>query len=509
MKVLGFDVPISPAAHDYAALAVKAGLRATVDPFWQTHFTRNLTRSIHEGGLAWAKTPLQAPLALVEQLMRPIAEYLVPRQKLGVFAQIARAEMERVGPAADIQTVRAAVARAADYTEDRMGQMTYENLFYNKVAKDLALIAFRAYGWQLGKYRHLGGAVSDTVGNVKQIASGKMPELTHRQLYFVALTATVAAVGGVMHRLLTGQNPQTTMDYFHPGTGQTDANGNQKRLSLPTYMKDLESDWHGLSKGIVEGGVVGGAKGLWDATYHRLNPAVSEVVDLLNNKDFYGTQIYNPDEPQWKRLVQQAQFIGKGFVPFSISNAKKLNEGEASFRDKALPFFGVVPATKVLTMTPLESYYSEQFRNLSPSGARTPEQGEQTQLRAKLVADLRAKARSGQPFNTVPNLPARLLAAGVKSPQAVTRLQEKAELLPLQYQGHYLPLTPAMRGFDLGTDAEKRLLAPVLIQRLQSAYDRDALDDATAHRYAQQLIPYLKPLPAAPAIQTNGLRMLQ
>ena len=27
------------------------------------------------------------------------------------------------------------------------------------MAKDLALLTFRAYGWQLGKYRHLGGAV--------------------------------------------------------------------------------------------------------------------------------------------------------------------------------------------------------------------------------------------------------------------------------------------------------------------------------------------------------------
>jgi hypothetical protein len=53
------------------------------------------------------------------------------------------------------------MARAADATEDRMGQMTYDNLFYNKMLKDVALLGFRAYGWQLGKYRHLYGGAAD------------------------------------------------------------------------------------------------------------------------------------------------------------------------------------------------------------------------------------------------------------------------------------------------------------------------------------------------------------
>jgi hypothetical protein len=490
IKMLGMKVPIDQAAHDYAALAVKGGLRATVDPFWQTHMTRNLVRAVHEGGLAWAKTPLYAPLALVEQAMRPIAEYLVPRQKLGVFALLAKSEMDRLPANADVHEVRAAMAKAADATEDRMGQMTYDNLFYNRAAKDLALIAFRAYGWQLGKYRHLLGAAADTVASAKQLASGKMPQLTHRQLYFLALPLVVGALGGVLHKLFTGQNPQDVTDYLHPATGQLDANGNPKRLSLPSYLKDLESDEAGLTKGFKTGGVLGAGQGVWTATYHRLNPGLSLVVDMLNNRDFYGTQIWNPDDSHMKQLASQAAFIAKSMEPFSIAGAQKLSEGQASMRDKVLPFFGIVPAKREITMTPLETYYGEQFRNLVGDRIKTKEQGEQQQLKAKLVTDLRS-AKAGGP--AVDNLPARLLAAGVKNQQALNRLGEKAELLPIQYQAKYLPLLIAMRGFDLASADEKAKLAPILIQKMNRADEAGQLDENTGIRYAKLLFPYYKP----------------
>ncbi len=490
IKAFGFNVAISQAAHDYAALAVKGGLRATIDPFWQTHMTRNLMRSIREGGLAWAKTPLQAPLALVEQAMRPIAEYLVPRQKLGVFAQLAKSEMDRMPAGADVHAVRTAMARAADATEDRMGQMTYDNLFYNKVAKDLSLLAFRAYGWQLGKYRHFVGAAADTVGNVRQIANKQMPNLTHRQLYFLALTGVVGAVGGVMNKLLTGQNPQGLVDYFHPRTGQLDANGNPKRLSLPSYMKDLEADAAGLWKGASGGGVVGAAQGLWSATYHRLNPGVSMIVDMLNNRDFYGTQIWDPNSSHGQQMLDQAKFIAKSMMPFSISGAQKLSQGQASTKDKILPFFGVVPASRLLTMTPLESYYADSFRSSMPSGPVTQAQSEKFQLRAKLVSDLKTAHAAG---TTVPDLAARMIAAGVKDNAALTRLQQKVEFLPIQYQAHYLPLVDAMRGYDLGSATEKAELANVLLPRVQSAWEAGKLDNATTSNYVKQLMQHYAP----------------
>jgi hypothetical protein len=148
--------------------------------------------------------------------MRPISEFLVPRQKLGVFAQLALQEMNQMGWGAAVEDVRAGMARAADATEDRMGQMTYDNLFYNKAMKDVSLLGFRAYGWQLGKYRHLYGAASDAaklaygagekaVSAARGVPSKTEPmQVTNRMLYPVALTMVAATVGAIVHRLCTG-----------------------------------------------------------------------------------------------------------------------------------------------------------------------------------------------------------------------------------------------------------------------------------------------------------------
>jgi hypothetical protein len=50
-----------------------------------------MMRAWHEGGVkGYAGTILRVPFAASEQMMRPILEYLVPRQKLGVFAGMAQ-----------------------------------------------------------------------------------------------------------------------------------------------------------------------------------------------------------------------------------------------------------------------------------------------------------------------------------------------------------------------------------------------------------------------------------
>jgi hypothetical protein len=211
---------------------------------------------------------------------------------------------------------------------------------------------------------------------------------------------------------------------------------------------------------------------------------------MLNNKDFYGTQILDPQAPHGQQMLDQAKFILKSMEPFSISGAQKLSQGEASTRDKVLPFIGVVPASKILTMTPLQSYYAESFRNAMPSGPATQAQSEQFQLRAKLVADLKSAASTGK---GIPDLRARMLAAGVTNQAALTRLEQKAEYLPIQYQAHYLPVLTAMRGFDLANESEKAALGDVLLEKVQAQYEAGKLTDEETSRYVKQLMPYYRP----------------
>src|SRR5208337_1688178 len=62
---------------------INSGGRVRMDSFYRTEFTEGMMDAFRKfnipGGI------LRAPFALVEQTMKPLMEYIVPRQKLGVF----------------------------------------------------------------------------------------------------------------------------------------------------------------------------------------------------------------------------------------------------------------------------------------------------------------------------------------------------------------------------------------------------------------------------------------
>src|SRR5262249_9503285 len=158
---------------------------------------------------------------------------------LGVFAELARRELERLGPAASRDDVRVAMAKAWDSVDNRLGQMVYDNLFWNKAVKDLSMASVRSLGWNLGTIRELGGGAVDTVLAGKDLATGKKPEFTHRMAYLVAMPMLTGIMGAVAGYLMTGKGPDELRDYFFPKTGELDAQGRPIRLTLPSYMKDV------------------------------------------------------------------------------------------------------------------------------------------------------------------------------------------------------------------------------------------------------------------------------
>jgi hypothetical protein len=482
---LGSRVRLSPAADalvsQVAQLAVKGGLRAETDPFWKTAITRNLVRSWNEGGVKnYAKVGLQAPFALIEQSMRPIAEYLVPRQKLGVFTQLALQELDRIGPGASNEETRAAMARAADWTEDRMGQMTYDNLFYNKVVKDASLLGFRAYGWQLGKYRHLYGVGADAATLAKGLAgkataaatgrpfAGAPLEITNRMLYPVALTVVAATVGAVLHRMLTGRNPETLLDYLFPQNGQLEKDGKPQRLALPTYVKDLVSDWKDFPD----------YQKMGLSFYHKLNPYIAAAVDMWNNKDYYGVEIRHPDDPAVKQAADLGKFALKQFTPFSISGTMKLAEDQSPIAQLVFPFVGVVPAKKALTMTPAETLAADITRASLPVGARTREAFDHSQVLKSIVQDLRKNGDQGAQL-------ANALAAGQLRPGDAKTVVSMLTTTPLQYQVGKMSPQDGMRVWRLASQQEREQISLKLLHHVTTS---KVLDAETRSAYLQELV---------------------
>ncbi len=427
-----------PRSNQIADLAVKGGLRATSDPLWRSEWTRKFQRALGEGNLRGYANGLTAlPFAAVEQVMRPITEYIVPRQKLGVFAQMAQDAMERLGPDADVHAVRKAMAQAADSTENRMGQMTYDNLFHHTVVKDLALIGFRSYGWQLGKYREAIGAGADYAKVVRDLATGKKPEVTPRMAYVAALPMVLGAMGGIFNTLATGTLPQGLMDLYFPRTGRMDRNGKPQRVSLPSYLKDLVSDWHDFPDLAKMG----------PSFYHKLNPMISVVADMLRNRDFYDVKIRGEDDPV---LLPYLKFGAQSLRPFSIQGGLKLAEDpKATAADWVLPFFGVVPAKRALTMTAAEAKAADLMMDQLPQGSRTREQYDRSEMAKQILQTMKEEPEEGK---------AQLrsaMQAGQITARKGSEMMNRLNMTPLQFQMSRLPAESGMQVWDLMNAQEK------------------------------------------------------
>ena len=437
------------------------GGRIGQDKFWQTEFTRRMVRAFHSGSLSgYATAGANAPFAIVEQMMRPVMEIVVPRQKLGVFAEMAKRELLNLGDNASPEDVREAMRKAWDSVDNRMGQVVYDNLFYNRSLKDLVLLTFRAYGWQLGKYREgIGGGI-DTVRLLKygsqrllgQAPAGKA-EFTHRMAYVPALLLTVGLLGGLTTFLATGTRP-TGKDWWMPRIGGTDQNGNPLRVNFPSYVKDA----------------LAYAKHPVTSLGHALNPLVSAVMDLVGNRDFYDVRIRNPDDPIWKQGSDVAQWAARETVPFSVSAVRQMQKDQTPAWKQVAPFFGVTPVPARMTMTPAQELAAEITAAAMPSEPRTRESYDRSQLIKQIVRDIK-----GARTNAVAELRGGL-DKGILNEAAATTLIDRLQYSPLQFQVHNMTPPAAMRVWRVANPQERAQLQPMIQAKVANSVSLSLAD---------------------------------
>ncbi|MCX7335487.1 MAG: hypothetical protein NTV85_28565 [Hyphomicrobiales bacterium] len=316
-----------------------------------------------ERAAAFAGIGAVLPAAL-ELAARPIMQALVPRQKLGVFYRLVQDELTKLPAGAGKDDVRRVVQRVWDSVDNRLGQMVYDNLFWNRTLKDLSMASVRSVGWNLGTIRELGGGATD-------IATGTLT--SHRATYLMALPVTVGFLGAVTQYLLTGEGPKELKDYFYPRTGKKNQEGNDERLQLPSYLKDI----------------IAYVRHPVRTVQHKLHPELGIVSDMLANQDFYGAEIRSPDDPLVKQVMQAADYVVRQFVPISARNVLyEQQAGQGTARALA-PMFGVTPAPKEQTRTPAQNRIMELLAGVGGAGM-TLEQATKTGARRDLMARVRA-----------------------------------------------------------------------------------------------------------------------
>jgi len=313
------------------------------------------------------KLPFQTFGATLEVMAKPLMEWYVPTGKLGLFSMLAKHEMKRAesGQINDEQLHERLIS-SWDSVDNRMGQLVYDNLFWNKTFKDVAMMAVRSVGWNLGSWREYGGVPVDILGTKGRIARGDV-WLSQKMAYTIGAITQYAILGAVIGYLLTGKRPEELKDYFFPKTGEKNPDGSDERLSLPTYAKD----W--FAYGIQPRRTV----------KNKLHPIWGLLTDLVENKDFFHVQIRDPKDPISQQLLDVAEYIGKEFLPLSARNYQKMSRTspDRSHKNIWVSITGITTAPSYITRSPAQRLMYRYIIENIPDKTRTKEEYERMRER--------------------------------------------------------------------------------------------------------------------------------
>jgi hypothetical protein len=480
------DVPGDPELAAIVEHVVQAGGRASIDPIYKNDAWKGFLTALRGGNYPGAA--LRVIPAAIEAAAKPVMEVYVPRLKLAAFADLARLEARRLGPDAGVPEVRAAMQRAWDSVDNRFGQVVYDNLFLNRVLKDVLHASVRSVGWNLGTLRELGGGVYDaTLPQFRRHAGDgpgerAEPRLTHRMAFLMAMSTTTGLMAATYQYLHTGQLPDGPRDLVFPRTGAKNQDGTEERVSMPGYLKDA----YALSTKPIQ------------TAEHKLHPFLSLLAQTAENADYYGVEIRHKDDPAMQQLRDYVGFLFHEMTPISLQNARKRRDTGAGLKGQFESQIGISPAPRAVVSPPTDA--EELAREyLGPPDVRTKEQEAKRQERGRY----REAVRTGDVATAQ-----EVVKAGKLSESTLREVTSTAQLTRLQNDFRRLTLEQAFRVYEVATPAERDDLIPLLETKAQNADVAPAdVERLRAKVETVKALPRGKktsPAPAAPRPQASN-----
>lgn len=462
--------PTYAAAHPQLAQMAEwfkmAGGRADVDPIYKNNLWQEMSKSFQQNRPLMGM--LQLPFALIEKSAAPLMNHFVPMQKLGVFADLARFDLDKLPAGATREQQRTAVQGAWRSVDNRMGQLVYDNLMWNKTGKDLGMLAFRSIGWQLGTIREIMGGAKDWASFFNDLPrSGRRAEFTHRMAYTVALPMVVGTMGAITNKLLTGEWPDTAKygykDYLAPRTGHKDEYGHEERIWFPSYLKDI---YHYATDPLQ---TVSG----------KVHPMFGMVTDMLHNEDFYGVEIANHNDPLMARIAERMGYAAEQLSPLSVRNAAAHEQGpDTPAWQKIGSFVGVVPAPATLKKSDAENYAAQVPAGRGQKGERSQEEAE----RRRALQQIKAAMRAGTDARPIIQ---QYVDSGIIAPGSIKKAGKSIILSTLATDIKQLDLEEALNTFEKATPAERVELLPVVKMKIRNQFRHlDQLPRNKAQRLA-------------------------
>ena len=257
-------------------------------------------------------------------VMNPLFETYIPRLKIATFLrEYSNSLVENHDNLAAGKTSRAELARKNwDFAENRFGEMNFDNLFWNRTFKTATQILFRSVTWKLGNIRATGGAFAGQGAEfTKAIQEKRAPKLDPNAAWLFGVSVTTVVMASAIQKSFTGKNLQSIKDAAFP---QTDDKGG--RVSIPSYIRDNIS----LLRNPV-GYVTSSFSG-----------DIGKLYDIWNNKDFYNTQIYDPNGSPASKAKDIATHIVP--LPFSIQSSNSFKKSGGTQAEKTIGYLGFTKA---------------------------------------------------------------------------------------------------------------------------------------------------------------------
>ncbi len=440
-----------PVMADMVSSAYEAGVSLSMDPQYKNQSMRAFKDSMYDLRHSSAmkmipnavKSGVHGLFAAMELAASPIMEHLVPNLKLGVFCELVKDIKSRSESKDFTETQRREqYVQAWNSVENRMGQLNYDHLYWNQYLRDVAMLGVRSTGWNLGSIREFGGALTD-VSDIKGRKERGGEALSGKQAYLLGCMATYATVGGLINYAF-GQKITEAKDYFFPKTGKKNPDGSDERISLPTYAKD----WYSWSSHPTE------------TALHKMHPMWGTISEEFLNKDYYGTEIRNENDPWMTQFTSSVSHVLEAFAPISTKNFARMHEaGNPTAKSVIMSGIGISSAPSYITQSAAMKKANEYLKGKIPSGALTAEQSERAKNKKGFIKEVRANSGLEEKYEANMN------------PGEIKKAAKTAEMEPIQAKVNSLSLEQALNVYKAaareGSIKEMNLIRPMLIRKIK------------------------------------------
>ena len=402
---------------------------------------------------------------------------------------LAKQELTKSGQLQDLPARAQQIYREIEY---RYGELTYSNYHTNPVVKDAAFAVVQVPGFSGGTVASFYNGIRDILTKVPDTGTGKAkaiadwyakakaksltgkdnmalfadlissipPELkgkaqlTEASSRAIATVMTTLATGYIACYLYSGRPPKELKDFIFYPTGKFKPDGTEIRMQPFGYQGELFNWLHAPGQ----------------TAMHKQNPVFGEVSQVLQNRNYYGVQYWDPESTTKEQLAQFVMQFGKDLLPFSLQSASKLHQYGFSWKETVAQMaMGQGPAPASVDQTDATDML-RKVKSKYQYPAKTVQESEIRQQLFTLENDYRKATRDN---NAAAQNDVLLQMDSLQNAHKITKLQgdawwRRAQNPPLlnSYKDNRIEYQQAYDIYKAGTPEEKALWHDALLDKI-------------------------------------------